>query len=112
MVALYSFWKSYSVTMIVAVKQIGEHSISAVWKTLKQRTNYNLEFSDIICMTASAGTKAVFFSFLTEAGLSPRLFILLTPKLFRIILVISSSDGAFYRFDFFFSLLTIRGHKI
>ena len=54
-------------------------------------------------MTASAGNKAVFFSFLTEAALALRLFILLTPKLAWIILIIISSDAAFYFFDIFSS---------
>ncbi len=60
-------------------------------------------------MTASAGNKAVYFSFLTEASVAPRLFILLTPKLARIILIISSSDAAFYFFDIFGALSDHKG---
>ena len=50
-------------------------------------------------MTAVAGNEAVFFSFLTEAAIAARLFIVLTPKLAWEILINISSDTAFYFFD-------------
>ena len=91
---------------IVAVKQIGGQWIAAVLKALKQRTGSNLKFNYIICMAASAGNKAVFFPFLTEAAIAPRLYILLTPKLVWIILITISSDRTcgFLRFAFFYVL--------
>ena len=55
-------------------------------------------------MAAPAGDKAVFFQFLTEAAITPKLFILLTPKLAWIILIIMSADGACYLLKFLCSL--------
>ncbi len=49
-------------------------------------------------MAAPADDKAVFFSFLMEAAIAPRLFILLTLKLAWVILIIIPSDGACYFF--------------
>ena len=78
----------------------------------KQRTGSNVKFNDIICMAASAGSKAVFFPFLTEAAITPRLLTLLTPKLACIILITISSDGACYFFIFFVVYVITRGHLI
>ena len=68
--------------------------ITIVWMAHKQRTYSN----DTIYMNAIAGKEAVFFSFLTEAAIAPRLFFLLTLKLAWEVLIIISSDTTFYFF--------------